>query len=71
MDYYGEDSSYYHLTNDEKEFLRMLKETTWRMARTVADQAPEHGERFIDYLREELRLARREKRPAGLVKNKK
>ncbi len=73
MDYYGDDGSGYYppLTQDERDFIRLIQYSAWRMARTVADHAPDHGERFIDYLREELRRVRNEKRPAGLVIKKK
>lgn len=71
-EYYGDDGTFgASLTQDERDFIRLIRYSTWRMARTVAEQAPEYGDRFIEYLREELRRVRNEKRPAGLVKPKK
>jgi hypothetical protein len=73
MDYYGEDGSGYKapLTPDERDFLRLIQFSAWRMARLVAEEAPDQAERFVDYVREELRRVRNEKRPAGLVNKKK
>lgn len=71
MDYYDDGYVGPRLSAEELDFLRMIRFMTWRMARVVAENDPEHGERFIDYLREELRRVRNQSFSAGLAKPKK
>lgn len=70
MDYDYYDTGYYKLSQEEQDFLRLIQYSTWRMARVLAEQKPELAERVVDYLREELRRVKNEKRPAGLVTKK-
>ena len=70
MDYDDYYSGYSQLTPDEQTFLRLAQYSTWKMTRLLAEFHPEAGERLVDYLREELRRVKKEKRPAGLVTKK-